>query len=164
VVKKGSANAGLWDQRLLVDFVTKYIGSFGGRPDKISLWGESAGAGSILFQLTSSPPISNIKSVLLQSPAYLWQWNPGKDGYASEIYTNLTKTCGCNTQSDPFKCLQQLPIAQLQGCNKKIVNSALHDTGLIPFNPAIDEVFIKDLPPVAFQKGVYYQKFCLHLL
>jgi carboxylesterase type B len=138
---------------LLVDFVTKYISNFGGSADRISLWGESAGAGSILYQLTSSPPISNVKSVLLQSPAYLWQWNPKKDGYAADIYGNLTKACGCDTNSDPFKCLQQLPVKRLQGCNKKIINSAVVDTGLIPFNPAIDERFIKDLPAVAFQKG-----------
>jgi carboxylesterase type B len=155
VVQKGAANAGLWDQRLLIDFVTNYIGNFGGRPDEISLWGESAGAGSILFQLTSSPPISNIKSALLQSPAYLWQWNPGKDGYAAEIYKNLTTVCKCNTARDPFKCLQQLPVARLQACNKRIINIAVEDTGLIPFNPAIDEVFIKDLPTVVFQKGMY---------
>jgi carboxylesterase type B len=153
VVQNGVANAGLWDQRLLVDFVTKYIGNFGGLADKISLWGESAGAGSILYQLTSSPPISNIKSALLQSPAYLWQWNPKKDGYAAEIYGNLTKACGCSTNSNPFKCLQQVPVKRLQACNKKIINSAVIETGLIPFNPAIDEVFIQDLPAVAFQKG-----------
>jgi carboxylesterase type B len=154
VVQRGVANAGLWDQRLLVDFVKTYIDKFGGSADRISLWEESAGAGSILYQLTSSPPISNIKSALLQSPAYLWQWNPKGDGYAADIYANLAKECKCSEEKDPFGCLQKLPVKRLQACNRKIINSAVKDTGLIPFNPAIDGVFIKDLPTVAFAKGI----------
>ena len=153
MVKNGAANAGLWDQRALVDFVTNHIDSFGGRADSISLWGESAGAGSILHHLTSSLPISNVKTVLLQSPAYLWQWNPKNDGYPAEIYDKLTVACKCNASTDTFKCLQKLPVKQLQACNAEIINNELQDTGLIPFNPAIDEVFIKDLPTVSFQKG-----------
>lgn len=154
MVQKGVANAGLWDQRLLVDFVSKYIGDFGGNADEISLWGESAGAGSILFHLTTSPPIPKVKKVLLQSPAYLWQWNPGKDGYAAAIYANLTSTCNCTSSSDAFECLQKLSAKKLQACNTYIVNTALSQTSLIPFNPAIDEIFVKDLPTVAFQKGM----------
>ena len=47
----GLPNAGLYDQRLILQWVQKYINLFGGDKTQVSAWGESAGAGSILHHL-----------------------------------------------------------------------------------------------------------------
>lgn len=79
--------------------------------------------------------------------------NPKDNGYPTAIHSQIVTACKCNTSSNTLRCVQKLPDKQMQLYNANIINSESQNTSPIPFNPAIDEVFIKDLPTVAFQKG-----------
>jgi len=49
VKNRGVANAGLLDQAFALAWVQLYIRKFGGDADKVTIMGESAGAGSVML-------------------------------------------------------------------------------------------------------------------
>jgi len=54
-------NAGMYDQVQALKWVQKYISSFGGDPDQVTIFGESAGAASVSFLAVS--PIAKGKII-----------------------------------------------------------------------------------------------------
>lgn len=51
--KSGTPNVGLYDQRQALEWVQKYVHLFGGHPNRVTVMGESAGAGSIMHHIAA---------------------------------------------------------------------------------------------------------------
>ena len=61
-------NPGLLDQQAALAWVHKYISHFGGNPQNVIIWGQSAGAGSVVARIAGIP--------LLDSSKRQWQAPP----------------------------------------------------------------------------------------
>jgi carboxylesterase type B len=113
--KKATVNAGLTDQRLLLQFVQDHIGKFGGDSSRVTAFGESAGAGSILHHLiamdsTGKPRDPLFNQAALQSAAYQWIWDETPDSLSDitfDKFLEYTTPCKGKTGIDGLNCLQQ---------------------------------------------------------
>ncbi|KAF7351809.1 COesterase domain-containing protein [Mycena venus] len=153
VKKDGDLNAGLLDQDFALRWVNKYacISKFGGDPTKVTIWGESAGAGSVLQQVIAHG--GQTKPKLFRGAITSSSWLPSQyrfDDPVPELAFNevLTQT-NCATATDSMSCLRALDTAVLQAVNGNISRFK----GTIPFPPVVDEVFITQRPTLSLLEG-----------
>ena len=72
---------------------------FGGDPDLITLFGESAGGGSVSLHLMSPVTRGIVKRGILQSGTLNAPWSYMEADKAVEIAKTLIDDCGCNSSS-----------------------------------------------------------------
>lgn len=90
--KDGMANAGLHDQLFAIEWVQKHISKFGGDPERVTVFGHSAGGGSIMGLLTAyggakgRAPFSQVRQLVLLSKCLF--------GFANRSYQALVQSPG----------------------------------------------------------------------
>ena len=93
---------------MALKWINENIASFGGDPELVTVFGESAGALSVALQLVSPLSKGLFRRAILQSGTAL---NPARQPIPPElalIYSDMfVKSNGCSTYPDKLKCLQQ---------------------------------------------------------
>ncbi|RXN12904.1 bile salt-activated lipase-like protein [Labeo rohita] len=97
-------NYGLWDQHAAIAWVHRNIRNFGGNPDNITIFGESAGGVSVGLQILSPKNKGLVRRAISQSGAALCPWaiNRNPRQHAEEI----ARKVGCPTDSGMVACLR----------------------------------------------------------
>ena len=93
-------NVALLDQKMALKWVHENIAAFGGDPDNVTIWGESAGAGSVTMLPLVDGSQQYFQKVIAQSGAPS-QTNSLEESIAST--NDLMEALGCKTVADLMK-------------------------------------------------------------
>ncbi|KAK9773732.1 putative Carboxylic ester hydrolase [Seiridium cardinale] len=150
----GDLNVGLLDQRMIMQWVTKYITQFGGDPSHVVINGVSAGAGSVAHHLTAYGGADEnlfhgaiAESVFIPAQPQVSELEWQLDRLLSQL--------GCNDVDDPMSCLRGNNVETLQAANVPYPFPGRLSTPLPLFywGPCVDGNFIRDYPSIMFENG-----------
>ena len=145
----GTANAGLHDQRFALEWVKKHISKFGGDPSRVTVFGESAGGGSIMHQITAyggkKGPVP-FKQAIPQSPGFQPYVSNQQQEQIFQGYLALLNVTS-------IEQARQLPYSALYKANVLQIGGSPY--GQFTYGPTIDGDFAPATPGELLLHGEY---------
>jgi carboxylesterase type B len=114
-----SGNWGLHDQRLVLEWIRGNIDSFSGDPNRVTIFGEGAGAASVIFHLLSANSQRLFHRAIAQSGSALCDWAIERN--PQDFARKVGETLGCPLSSSQqlVECMRTMsPSALLRAQSK----------------------------------------------
>ncbi|GAA5946916.1 hypothetical protein JCM3775_004177 [Rhodotorula graminis] len=159
VVANGVTNAGLLDQQHALRWVQDQIHKFGGNSDHVTIFGESAGAGSVLNQVLANGG-NTVKALGLKKPlfkaalgasVFLPLQVEATSSWAESRYDDLVAATNCTGDKSTFRCLESVDAGALAAASGKL--SQDQPFGFWTYVPVVDGSFLTKRASVLLKQG-----------
>jgi len=143
---ESTGNAGVQDQRLAMQWVKDNIAAFGGDPNRVTIFGESAGGGSMSNHLTMKRSFDLYDQVIIESGSFS-QWVTQPMWVTQVIYDQVLKKTACKNA----QCLVDLDAKDLLDAVADMTHYTTYS--YIGFAPTADGVEIESHPWEILKNG-----------
>ena len=139
---ENAGNYGLLDQQLAIKWVHDNIHAFGGDVNGVTIFGESAGAASVIYQALYPGNRGLFQRVIAQSGSALSPWaiKCHQKAYNHSVQFAVAAGCPQSDSVDMIKCLQAKSSQELR------VTMNVDANTFAIWRPVIDGHFVKDDP------------------
>ncbi|XP_061135396.1 bile salt-activated lipase-like isoform X1 [Syngnathus typhle] len=149
-------NYGLWDQHAAISWVRRNIAAFGGNPDNITIFGQSAGAASVSFQMLSPYSKGLFRRAITQCGVALSPWALQREPMA--ITKKIARKVGCYRSDEDLMlaCLKMTDPVGLTMAGKIDILQLLGNgvvMDLLEHAPVVDGDFLPDQPARLFHNA-----------
>jgi len=131
-------NLGYLDQRFALDWVQRNIHAFGGDPDKVTIFGESAGAASVDELVTTMRDNPPFRAAIMESGQTSFYINHNNSNHNS--WNALVTGLNCSTAPDELACVRAAPASAIKSVEE-------HEA--LMFSPASDNLTQLEFPQAA---------------
>lgn len=153
--EEAPGNMGLWDQALAIRWLRDNAAAFGGDPDMITLFGESAGGGSVSLHLISPVTRGLVRRGILQSGTLNAPWSFMTGEKANDVARVLVDDCNCNStmlNDNPSRVMACMRSVDAKTISVQQWNSYWGILGF-PSAPTIDGKFLPKHPLELIKEG-----------
>ncbi|KFF60953.1 carboxylesterase [Cryobacterium sp. MLB-32] len=149
------SNLGLRDQVAALQWVQQNIASFGGDPDAVTLFGESAGANAVTTLMTVPAAAGLFHRAIAQSaPPNAVYPRDLTARWAGEFVDSLAESTEARSTEQAVRLLLEADTATLAEATTALtLRTPDQDPGTIPLCPVIDGAFLPERPLDAFRDG-----------
>jgi para-nitrobenzyl esterase len=130
-------NVGLLDQVAALEWVRNNISAFGGDPDNVTIFGESAGGGSVLSLLSMPSAVGLFQRAIIQSGATDLLLDRDKAQLVAEA---VARAAGLETVD--VDALRAMSGAQIIEAQANAAMELFGTVGTMPFHPVVDGVVL----------------------
>lgn len=137
-------NAGLKDQRLALEFVKNNIANFGGDPNNITIFGQSAGGASVSWHCVSERSKGLFQRAIIMSGCVLnsWTLTPHRD-WAYRLATKIGYE-GNESEKDVLEFLNKADPEKIVEFQKTLLKPEEMGKIAFAFAPVIESFMTKD--------------------
>ncbi|KAL0960003.1 hypothetical protein HGRIS_011655 [Hohenbuehelia grisea] len=152
VNQNGDLNAGLLDQQFALQWIQTHIHKFGGDRNHVTIWGQSAGAGSVIQHMIANGGRTNppLFKGGISSSSFIPSQYRFDDPIPEATFNKVVSQLNCTSSPDQLNCLRSLDADTLQLANSAVSAGAFF--GTFNFAPVVDGRFIQQRPTVALQQ------------
>ncbi|XP_069136825.1 crystal protein-like [Argopecten irradians] len=148
-------NYGIRDQRLALEWVKTNIHNFGGDPEQVTLFGQSAGASSVAIHLTSGKAEHLFQRAIIQSAIFSVPFKTYE--LALTQGKSFSSALGCPHQD--MECMKQKSALEIIDAQKNTTASTeTFVQRLVPWIPHLDGNEVPMDTQAAFASGVFVRK------